>query len=223
MSADLKLSGAIALSGLALALWLGPQDITIGLNAALLVAAMAGAAIIYARDRDTRSVSRLIGVLDAVVRGNLDVDLPPVQGGGQVRRLHAVTAKFRDTARRGRAVTAEREVNTAIADVETAAATPDSETEANGAIVPTICGWTAELERERVRRVMVSLPARLEYRGVAFPGVVLNMSEGGVRFRQDDGRDVPLGAQAGLMVCGMPSVAVHVVGAASGQIVRAHV
>ena len=60
------------------------------------------------------------------------------------------------------------------------------------------------------------MPARLEFRNVALHGVVLNISSGGARFRQDSGQDIAVGSAVRLIVSGMPSVAANVVGKASG-------
>ncbi len=93
-------------------------------------------------------------------------------------------------------------------------AAPDSGL--RGAIVQMLRGHAVGHDRRKAVRLIVTLPARLEYRGTTFPGVVLNMSQGGVRFRQDDGVDLPQGAIASLIVRGMPSVAVQVMEVRSG-------
>ncbi len=190
--------------------------------------------VLYVRHRVLQPVSRLVGALQALADGNLDVEVPRVGGNEAVQQVRAAALYFQDMARRSRALSAEldalrgeadamqvrlvREIGSVIDEVwhEAAAVTSDDPAGLTGDIIGVIGGRVAGLERRQSRRLSAVLAARLEYRTGALHGVVLNISSGGARFRQDSGQDIAVGAAVRLIVGGMPSVAAEVVGKASG-------
>jgi HAMP domain-containing protein len=196
----------------------------------LLATVTLGLTLLYVRYRVLRPASDMAEALHEFARGNLDADLPPARSLGPLR---AAIDDMRETARQSRAhavlLAAERDALRTEAERSRPApkiadttvrrappAAPETPPGLKSAIVDMLRSPASGADRRKSARLSVNLPARLECRGSAFPGVVLNMSQGGVLFRQDAGFDVPVGVSAGLIIQGMPSVAVRVVGAASG-------
>ena len=189
---------------------------------------------LYVRHRVLHPVSRLAGALHELSAGNLDVEVPDVKGNEDIQQMRAAALHFRDVARHSRALSAERDALRGEADAmrvrtvreigsmidqvghEAEAVTSDDPVGLTGDIIQVIRGRVAGLERRQSRRLSAVMPARLEFRNVALHGVVLNISSGGARFRQDSGQDIAVGSAVRLIVSGMPSVAANVVGKASG-------